>query len=382
MATQRTSTQLKNYFLEHDPQEWVEDLLESVPTLDEAWQQDNTVTVGANTAGYDVKFFTNTTGAYILVDASEDQLVLEKATIQFDDSKGMYFGDGDDATLLHDGSTGLELSVADNDADAFEIKQSTTAYVTIDTTNDVERIDLKKPVDMQLGQDHSTYWECFDDFNYQTIAETDTPWVLNAGGSAPTADPAIASGSAYGVITLTAGSCSGDTADDASQLVGYMPVQAQYGNVVFETRLHIDGTAATAVCVNAGFTDTTLLEEPFYVVGTAITCTANDAACFVYDSMSTGTVWYGCAVDSTTEDSTSGSLAIGHSCGTYQTLRLEMNTTGGSIWFFVDGVLKRTLTSEGVSPDVNLYPTVVACGAGSAVKRVDVDYVYYGCTRA
>lgn len=427
MATQRTSTQLKNYFLEHDPQEWVEDLLESIPTLDEAWTQGSAIVMedsqsihfGSDrdaslthdgSTGLQVQLADNDADALDITESTNPYMVFntlnsggerielskplvsraagsadigstsnEMGKVYLADSKGVYFGSDQDASLLHDGSTGVELSVADNDADAFEIKQGASSYVAVDTTNNVERIDFNVPLDMQLGQDHSTFWECFDDFNYQAVAETYTPWILNTGGSAPTVDPAIASG-AYGVITLTCGTHSGAVAADGSQLVGAIPVKAEDGNLVFETRLHID-SAITEVAINAGLTDATTLEEPFTIAAGTVTANASDGACFVYDSAATTKGWYGCAVDSTTADTGNGTLAIAPTAGTYQTLRLEVNTTGGSMWFFVNGALKRTLTSEGVSPDVSLYPTVIACSAGSATKTVDVDYVYYGCTR-
>jgi len=44
--------------------------------IDGTVQIDGTVTVGADTDGYDVKFFGNTTGSYLLYDESEDDLVI------------------------------------------------------------------------------------------------------------------------------------------------------------------------------------------------------------------------------------------------------------------------------------------------------------------
>jgi len=47
--------------------------------IDGAVQIDNTVTVGVNGTGYDVKFFGDTSGAYMLWDESTDDLVLAGA---------------------------------------------------------------------------------------------------------------------------------------------------------------------------------------------------------------------------------------------------------------------------------------------------------------
>ncbi len=78
------------------------------------------------------------------------------------DSQGLEFGNpaGGDATLKHDGSTGVQLLIADNDADAFEIAQSSNVYFHCDTTNDAERVVTTKiaaygapqTIDMQDAQ--------------------------------------------------------------------------------------------------------------------------------------------------------------------------------------------------------------------------------------
>jgi len=48
--TQRTSTQLKNDYLEYDKQDWVDNLFDSIPVLDEAIQHDNTLHLGTSSA--------------------------------------------------------------------------------------------------------------------------------------------------------------------------------------------------------------------------------------------------------------------------------------------------------------------------------------------
>lgn len=60
------------------------------------------------------------------------------------DSKAIEFGTDGDAELVHDGSTGLQLLIADNDADAFEIAQSTNVYFHCDTRDDQERVVVTK----------------------------------------------------------------------------------------------------------------------------------------------------------------------------------------------------------------------------------------------
>ncbi len=69
----------------------------STTNLDGAIQVDNTITVGVDDTGYDVKFFGATSGSYLLWDESADSLLLT-------DSTPVKIGDSQDLTLYHDGS--------------------------------------------------------------------------------------------------------------------------------------------------------------------------------------------------------------------------------------------------------------------------------------
>lgn len=65
--------------------------------------------------------------------------------LRFSDSKGLQFGtDAVDAAIVHDGSTGLQVAIADNDADAFEIAQGANVYLHCDTRDDLERVVTSK----------------------------------------------------------------------------------------------------------------------------------------------------------------------------------------------------------------------------------------------
>ena len=226
----------------------------------------------------------------------------------------------------------------------------------------------------------SDRFELFDDFLYQTITEADTPWILNSGADAQAIDPAI-SAQEGGVIRITTGDADGTTANDGSQLVAHIPVQADSGGLVFETRLHIN-TAVTTVSVVAGLTDSTSLEEPFTIAGTTITSTASDAACFVYDTAQTTDQWYACAVDSNTDDTGNALTGVAPVADTYQVLRIEVSSDGATIRFYINGTLTNTLSgAAGVSPDVNLYATVIACATTTTSRTVDVDYIYVAHTR-
>ena len=65
--------------------------------LDGAIQLDNTLTAGVDGTGYDIKFFGDTAGSFLLWDQSDDALELT-------DSTPLKIGDGADMQIYHDGS--------------------------------------------------------------------------------------------------------------------------------------------------------------------------------------------------------------------------------------------------------------------------------------
>jgi len=322
-----------------------------------------------------------------LIPGASHQQIIVAAEPCAADAKGEYYIKGSGITLTVPSDTytagdGLKVSsgVVKDTGSAVSYDNTEFAVVEVGGTSDtsITVTLLDKLVDDVAASDRGRF-EIFDDFLYQTITEADTPWVLNAGTDGSAADPAIAA-EKFGVIQLTTGAGDGSTAQDGSQLVCHIPVQAQSGDLVFETRLHLD--AITNVAVNAGLTDSTSLEEPFTIGGSDnITSNASDAACFVFDTSADTDEWFACAVDSNSDDSGNTSLGVAPVAGTYQTLRIEVSDDGGTIKFYINGTLKKTLSNAGVSPDADLYATVVACGDGTASKTVDVDYIYVGHTR-
>jgi len=74
--------------------------------IDGAVQIDNTVTVGVNGTGYDVKFFGDTSGAYMLWDESTDDLVLAGAAklYLYDAGGGEYISSSGSALTIASGS--------------------------------------------------------------------------------------------------------------------------------------------------------------------------------------------------------------------------------------------------------------------------------------
>jgi cytoskeletal protein CcmA (bactofilin family) len=122
--------------------------------IDGATQIDATVTVGVDDTGYDVKFFGATSGAYMLWDESEDDLVLAGAAgldiagnIDVDGTTNLDAVDIDgDVDLAGDltFSAVKDIKIVDNDAAALEIKQGGNAYLTFGTTNSAELITIHK----------------------------------------------------------------------------------------------------------------------------------------------------------------------------------------------------------------------------------------------
>jgi cytoskeletal protein CcmA (bactofilin family) len=122
--------------------------------IDGAVQADGTVTVGVDDTGYDVKFFGATSGAYMLWDESEDDLVLAGAAgldiagnIDVDGTTNLDAVDIDgDVDLAGDltFSAVKDIKIVDNDAAALEIKQGGNAYLTFGTTNSAELITIHK----------------------------------------------------------------------------------------------------------------------------------------------------------------------------------------------------------------------------------------------
>jgi len=86
--------------------------------IDGAVQIDNTVTVGVDDTGYDVKFFGATSGAYMLWDESTDDLVLAGAAklYLYDAAGGEYLSSSGSALTIASGSAAWELPASDGSA--------------------------------------------------------------------------------------------------------------------------------------------------------------------------------------------------------------------------------------------------------------------------
>ena len=190
-----------------------------------------------------------------------------------------------------------------------------------------------------------------------------------------------------GHLYLVTGNNSGAAADDASQIIYNLPLQAdQGGQRAVEFWLHID-TAITGCKVVVGLTDSVALEEPASIAAGVITITATDCALLVYDSNATTLEWQAVAADGGAADAGNGQLTVPTApvANTDQKIRIEVSTDGATIRYYIDGTLVHTLTGDvGVSPDVNLYATIYPNTdvATHASKQVHADVFKVSGARA
>ncbi len=225
-----------------------------------------------------------------------------------------------------------------------------------------------------------TTYQSFHDFNELAIVEADSPFIFNAGSDDLAIDPAI-NVQERGVLRVTAGDGDGTAAVDGSQVCLVVPVQADSGALAFECRLNI--TDITLCSVYVGLTDITTLEEPMSVSGTTLTTNATDAAGFVFDTAMTTDEWWMAGVDTNVDATGSGTTSTAPVNAVYQVLRCEIDSTGTTAEFFIDGTSVGSLTANVCDASTNLYFTVFANGDGSnaTAATVDVDYILVEHTR-
>lgn len=353
---------------------------------------DSLIEIGDSAAtqlSFDIKWYgDNANGAsFMYFDASANLIYSTNIDMRFNSYDYLKFGTTDQVTIRWDADSSSFVFSAATDDTLIEIGDSAATQKSFDIKwygqgasgidylyADASR-NLIELTGIELNQ--RKRMEIFDDFFYQTLTEANTPWILNSGGDAQAVDPAV-DNQENGVIILTSGDADGTVANDGSQMVCSIPVQADSGGLVFEARLHIN-TAITEISVNAGFTDSTSLEEPFTGASDTLTSVCSDGACFVFDDGNTTKEWFAAAVDGDTDDTGNAATGSAPVADTYQTLRIEVSANGGIIYFYVDGVVVTTLSgAAGVSPDVNLYATVVICSTTTTSKSVDIDYIYVG----
>ena len=143
--------------------------------IDGAVQIDNTVTVGVDDTGYDVKFFGDTASAYMLWDTSDDDLILGGAARVVVPASGLVIGStavtstAAELNIL-DGvtSTATELNIMDGDTSASGTTLADADRVVVNDAGTMKQVALS---------DFETYFES----GLDTLSSVTTVGALNSG---------------------------------------------------------------------------------------------------------------------------------------------------------------------------------------------------------
>lgn len=201
------------------------------------------------------------------------------------------------------------------------------------------------------------------------------------GTDSGTTDAAILAGGIGGVIRFTTGDAGTGLAADMVQMTTALQWQAANGNLCFQTRIKL--SAITTCYVFVGFTDVTTLEAPIESAASANTLTSNatDAVGFMFDTRMTDDKWWLVGV-ATDVDATHQNTGFAPVADDYETLRIEVNTSGGAT-FFRNGVQVGTAMSGAVTAAADLTPTIaVSKTSVAASMTAEVDYVHVSMSRA
>jgi hypothetical protein len=224
------------------------------------------------------------------------------------------------------------------------------------------------------------YTRVFDDFYGDVIADQ---WSAAKGSDGQGIIATVVSGAAGGVVRLTSGDVGTGTAADGSVLTHSLNWKANQGGLYMEARLKLN-TSVASVCVNIGFTDvlaTTTLEAPFTVSGTTITSAATDAACLVFDTAQTTDIFNLIGVKNNTDTAlTATSNSFAPTADTYATYGIYIDTAG-SATAFINGAKVATVANA-VTATVALTPVISIETRTTAIKEVDIDYIFVNALRA
>ena len=219
----------------------------------------------------------------------------------------------------------------------------------------------------------------FDDFFELTSGR----WLATEGTDAATSSAGILSPGIGGVLRLTTGDAGTGYAADAEQLTGgALAWQASNGNLVFEARVKL--SAITTCYAFLGFTDTAAasLEQPIYSAGSAntITTDASDAVGFFFDTGMDDDNWWVAGVAGDT-DATHQDTGFAPVAGTYEVLRVEVNTAGVAT-FYRNGVQVGTAMTGAVTAATDLTPIITVSKLSVAASMtLDLDYVHVSMDR-
>lgn len=232
----------------------------------------------------------------------------------------------------------------------------------------------------QMAHPGTTDFGFFDDFEKLDTGR----WLATEGTDSATSAAAILAGGVGGVLRLTTGDAGSGLAADTEQLTNNtLMFKAANGNLVFEIRVKL--SAITTCWAFFGFTDTVAaaLEAPVISAGSAdtITTNASDAVGFMFDTRMATDNWWLVGVKGDT-DATAQNAGYAPVAGTYEVLRIEVDTSGNAM-FFRNGLKIGSRMSNALTASVALTPIMaVSKTSVTASMTCDIDYVHASCARA
>jgi hypothetical protein len=211
----------------------------------------------------------------------------------------------------------------------------------------------------------------FDDFRASVIHSN---WSLGTGIDAQAVAFAAVAGTPD-IIRGTTGNVGDTPANDAVAVGGPLVFQAEDGEITFFARVKFDDVTNLAFFI--GLSDVlpeTTLEMPATLSVVTYSTVATDAVGFLFDTAATTDTIRSVGVANNV-DASHGTTGLTPTNDTYRDYRIVV-ATNGDAKFYVDGVLKNTITGC-VTASVNLCPIVVAVPRTTAVRIVTIDAI--GC---
>ena len=218
------------YDLGSSTKEWKDLYVDGTANLDTVdidgnTQADGTITVGANTDGYDVKFFGDSSGQYLLWDESADELVLA----------------GDSKLSFHDAAGGENI-IASADGH-LEINAGTTLDITAPTVDVNVSTELNIDGDVDLN----------GDLDVSGTATVGTLAIANLNTANLSASNANFGGSGSFTTHLTAlgDTIFGDAAADTHRFTGAISASGNISasGTIFSNKLQVYSTSGIAATI-------------------------------------------------------------------------------------------------------------------------------------
>ena len=188
---------------------------------------------------------------------------------------------------------------------------------------------------------------------------------------------------AGGTVVGKVGDTTASMAVSGVQLDSGLIWKANQGNLVFEAKVKTG--IITDIAIFVGLTDqVAALEMPIQSAASANTITTNatDGVGFMFDTSMTADTWWLVGVANNV-DATAQNTAVAPVADTYETLRIELSTTGVAT-FYRNGTQVGTAMTGAVTATVALTPVIAAFNrttSNGATTIVTADYIHVSADR-